>query len=428
MRRPRLGRAVVLAILGAASIATAVGAQPFPIGHRLVTYTDPARGNRSVQTDVYYPAEMAGDNTNAAAGSFPVLAFGHGFLMPASVYTFLWDGLVPAGYVMCLPRTEGTLSPSHDAFAGDLAFLVDKLRSEGATNGSPFFGRIGPAAAVMGHSMGGGASLLAAAAGNNITAVANLAAAETNPSAVQAASGLTIPALLFAGSSDCVTPPAQHQIPMYDALGSVCKTLVTITGASHCQFAESNFTCSLGEVGCAAGITRAQQHDAVLLLLRPWLDAFLKSDAVAFATFQQRRSAGAGFSSRQDCAAVDTPDPGRAPDPGTETIAAEPNPFHDRVSLRFTLTGDAGEGALPRDPAARFTASDDRVQVEIYDVAGRLVRGWRLIRTAAVPLALEWDGRDARGHAVRAGSYLVRVRSRAGEQHRTIVRLPGRGN
>lgn len=404
------------------------GAQPFPVGHRLVTYTDAARGNRSVQTDVYYPADTAGENTTAALGSFPVVVFGHGFLMPTSAYTFLWNGIVPAGYVLCLPRTESSISPSHDAFGRDLAFLVGQLRSEGATSASPFFGRIAATAAVMGHSMGGGASFLAAAEGTNITALANLAAAETNPSAVQAAAGLSIPALVFAGSSDCVTPPAQHQIPMYEALGSGCKTLITVTGASHCQFAESNFTCSLGEAGCAAGISRTQQHDTVLQLLAPWLASFLKSDAPAFAVFQQRIHDGAGISSRQDCVAVDTADRRPPLDPGPQTLAAEPNPFHDRVVLRIAPLGDAGARPLPQNPVADADDSGDGVRVEIYDVAGRLVRAWPLLRPGPAPLALEWDGRDARGRAVRAGAYLVRVRSRGGEQHRTLVRLPGRGD
>ena len=52
---------------------------------------------------------------------------------------------------------------------------------------------------------------------------------------------------MFCGTNDCVTPPADHQIPMYDALAGGWRTRVTITGASHCQFNSYSFLCALGE-------------------------------------------------------------------------------------------------------------------------------------------------------------------------------------
>ena len=107
------------------------------------------------------------------------------------------------------------------------------------------------------------------------------------PSAIDAAQSLTIPALLFSGSVDCVTPPEDHQIPMFNALASECKYLITITGASHCQFAENSFTCNLGEIACdSPTISRFAQQQTVTDFLLPWLNFTLKEEAEAFCDFR----------------------------------------------------------------------------------------------------------------------------------------------
>lgn len=137
--------------------------------------------------------------------------------------------------------------------------------------------------AVMGHSMGGGASFLAAQLNSNIKTLVNFAPAETNPSAISAAGVITIPSLVFSGSNDCVTPPNAHQIPMYNALAGQCKTLISITGGSHCQMANTNFLCSFGETSCSpqATISRAVQQAVINSYLLPWLNFQLKGDCNA---------------------------------------------------------------------------------------------------------------------------------------------------
>ncbi|MBK7966630.1 MAG: hypothetical protein IPK10_16055 [Bacteroidetes bacterium] len=139
----------------------------------------------------------------------------------------------------------------------------------------------------MGHSMGGGAAFLAAQFDPSIKTIATLAAAETNPSAIQAAASLSIPSLIIAGGNDCVTPPPANQVPMYDSLQSSCKTYVSINGGSHCQMADNNFLCSIGEATCTPQptITRAEQHVVISNYLIPWLKYELKSDCASGAQF-----------------------------------------------------------------------------------------------------------------------------------------------
>lgn len=285
--------------------------QPYPVGNRSITFTDLSRNNRSIATDIYYPANTSGSNVPVAGNAgekFPVLVFGHGFVMVTSAYANIWNAVVPQGYIVVLPNTESGFSPSHTEFSKDIAFLVSAMQSEGQNNSSAFFDKVDSTSCVMGHSMGGGSSFLSVQYNSSITAIANLAAAETNPSAIAACANITIPALVIAGGNDCITPPANHQLPMYNALSSACKTYVSITGGSHCQMAESNFNCNFGELTCtpAPSITRAQQHAIINSLLIPWLNYQLKGDCNAWNDFQNLLSAGSGITSQQSCTACVT--------------------------------------------------------------------------------------------------------------------------
>lgn len=285
--------------------------QPYLVGNRSITFNDPSRNNRSIASEIHYPANTSGNNVPLAGNAgdkFPVLVFGHGFVMTTSPYANIWNALVPQGYIVVLPTTESGFSPSHTEFAKDIAFLVSAMQNEGQNNSSPFYNKVDSTSCVMGHSMGGGSSFLSVQYNNSITAIANLAAAETNPSAIAACANITIPSLVIAGGNDCITPPANHQLPMYNALSSTCKTYVSITGGSHCQMAESNFNCNFGELTCSPppSITRAQQHAIINSLLIPWLNYHLKGDCNAWNDFQNILSAGSGISWQQSCTACVT--------------------------------------------------------------------------------------------------------------------------
>lgn len=261
-------------------------AQPFQTGHTTITFTDAARNNRQIPTEIYYPADQTGNDmpfTSSGAQKFPVLSFGHGFVMTWDAYQNIWSEVVSEGYVIAFPKTEGNASPSHLEFGKDLAFVLSSIISLGNNSNSLFYNRVDTMTCVMGHSMGGGAAFLAAPGNPHIKALATLAAAETNPSAIQAASGLAIPALLIVGGNDCVTPIANNQQPMYDSLKSDCKTLIQIKGGSHCQMADNNFLCNIGDASCqpSPAITRAAQHAVIRRYLLPWLNYHLKDECDA---------------------------------------------------------------------------------------------------------------------------------------------------
>lgn len=268
------------------------GEEPdYAIGYTTVTYQDPSRDDRNVSVKIYYPATTPGQDTPVAgeAGTtFPVLVFGHGFLIGIDFYGYLWNALIPKGYFALLCNTETGVLPSHSNLGKDLAFLADRFQAEGADAGSWLYGKVANKTAVMGHSMGGGSTFLSVQYSANITTIVTLAPAETNPSAISAAAGITIPALVFSGSSDCVTPPDDHQIPMYNALSSLCKYRITIVEGSHCQFTQDSGICKAGELFCFDPVVDdAVQKALTIEFTRIWLEAFLKNDIGAGMEFTE---------------------------------------------------------------------------------------------------------------------------------------------
>lgn len=257
------------------------------VGHTTVTFTDVSRSNRQIATEIYYPSTTAGNNVPISAGTFPIIVFGHGFVMTTSSYQNFWDDLVPQGYILIFPTTEGSFSPVHQEFGNDLKFLVNEIRTNGAGTYVPQ-NSIGSTSAIMGHSMGGGSSFLAAKNNTSITTMISFAAATTNPSSIVAAQNVTVPTLVFSGMNDCVAPPPVHQDSMYNACASAFKTHVYITGGGHCFFANNNFNCSFGEGTCTPSptITRPQQQDATDDLLKLWLAYYLKGQCPKAQEFQ----------------------------------------------------------------------------------------------------------------------------------------------
>jgi predicted dienelactone hydrolase len=285
----------------------------FAVGHATITFNDPARTGgfgtgggtgRQIQTEIYYPAVSAGNNVAASNGVFPVIVFGHGFVMSWDAYQNIWEHYASLGYIVAFPRTEGTFSPSHGEFGMDLRLVVQKVQELNATSGSILFGKIHPNSAIIGHSMGGGATILAAENNSSIKTIVGLAPANTTPSAISAAVNVTVPALIFSGSQDGVTPAAVHHTPIYQGLNSSCKTFVSILGGGHCYYANSNFNCDFGETTSSTGIsiTRAQQQERTYSVLDPWLDYTLRENCAAYPVFVTAAEA-TSFLSESNCSA-----------------------------------------------------------------------------------------------------------------------------
>jgi len=62
-----------------------------------------------------------------------------------------------------------------------------------------------------------------------------------------------------------------------------------------------------------------------------------------------------------------------------------------------------------------------RVDVRVFDVAGRVVATLHRGEASAGTTTLFWDGRDARGRRVAAGTYFVRLVASGGTRTQSLV-------
>ena len=386
-------RDLLLSALLAVGLTTASPATPLQWS---VELADPARPGRQVTALLVGPA--------AATDPCPVAVLGHATLTEVQSYLDLADQLAQAGWLVALPTTEGGLPGDQGALAGDLLFLGRLLRDGSAAlpaelppvDPGPF--------ALLGHSLGGGAAVLAAAdaAPGEVGAVAVMAPQERpRPSMISRAALVTVPTLILAGELDCITPPDLHQVPLFLALGSELKALCSLQGGGHCAFAAPAEPCAGSEAaGCPPELDWMSQQQLCAALVLPWLQWQVRGDAVAEAGFMAA-----------------------ANDPGVQS----------QLSWSVTAAAERQIGLILRrqgpSPAAGTLRwrlelpAPARVDAAVFDVRGRQVAQLIGEVQPALNHNLWWNGTDHRGRRVPAGLYLLRITAGDAVVHDRFLRL-----
>ena len=242
-----------------------------------------------------------------------------------------WFGQsVAATGALVMARVPGIPDSRRLALAAAAGFLGAREEAKApSSESSPLAGIVGDIWVAAGHSLGGGTSFLSADAhiigapeegGNggktgSTPLPAGLltlsAGAWTLPPATTSAARIVngTPALLLTGSEDCIDPPENNSLKLYDALYGTnlgledkeqsnynndgkgnCKGVVSILGGCHCNFASFNAGCSVTQTRCGAeGCMRLRegQQATTQALLAPWLD--LEQTVVAKATGEWER-------------------------------------------------------------------------------------------------------------------------------------------
>lgn len=251
---------------------------PFAVGWRDVTIA--RRTGGSFEALLVYPAEAAGAGAQIEprGGPYPGIVFGHGFFQSPDRYSGTFEHLASHGYIVLAPRSFGGLQVDHQQFAADLIAGWDWLVAQRAAADSPLRGVVAPRCGLAGHSMGGGASLLAAAAGvGGIRAAVTLAAADTRPGARERLSQVRVPLAFLVGSEDAIVP-ADQTAQLY-AAALPPKQLVTIVGGSHCGFQDAPFP-----IGCDRGsLPREEQLAITRERMTAFFDLYLKEQRERFA-------------------------------------------------------------------------------------------------------------------------------------------------
>lgn len=267
-RRPRrtvrLTAVTVLAALALTlgGVGPAQARLPQPLDVNTVAVTIDV-DDRSFRARVTYPL---------VGRDYPAVAFGHGYLQRPERYARLLETVAAQGFVVVAPASESSFWPNHGRLAEDLRHSLTWLVDQGHTSGSALAGKVADRSlALAGHSMGGGAAVLAAERDPRVRAVATLAAAETVPATSRAAAGLDVPSLWVAGSADGVIP-----LDTTRALRAASRAptlLAVIDGGWHCGFADSS---AYWGFGCDTGaLARTEQQARTADLLVRWLAAAL---------------------------------------------------------------------------------------------------------------------------------------------------------
>ena len=220
---------VSLSNLVAQPCPTPDSAGPHAAGWQTVTVQ---RAARTLNCRLYYPAQTAGQNATVSTSGapYPMIAFGHGFFMQSSYYNSYYEHLASRGYIVIAPQFPDT---QHGELALDLLACIEYLRLSGMSGSHFLSGVVDTAkAGLSGHSMGGGASLLAASYDSRILAVAPMCPAETTPSCIGRMDQIAGGVCIIAGSADGITPVSSHQLPMYRAARPF-KFLAQLQGGNH---------------------------------------------------------------------------------------------------------------------------------------------------------------------------------------------------
>ena len=208
----------------------------------------------------------------------PIFAFGHGYLAQIEVYRSTLEHLASWGITVVAPRSGGGLLPSHEAFAADLVAALDHVGAAAAADDWHGLPVERTARSVGGHSMGGGAAVLAADLDPDIRTLATLSAADTRPSAVFAAGAVEAPMLLVAASEDRITPLDEHQRPIFEAAAGPAQLRI-IEGGGHCGYLDR--ADLIGLVCGRASLGEEEQRAEGRAALAAWLRAQLMGDATA---------------------------------------------------------------------------------------------------------------------------------------------------
>lgn len=315
-------KAKFLSFIVLISLSLVLSSQTYMVGYQYMSAHDDDR-DRDISTTVFYPSDIGGEDAAISDGVFPAVIFGHGTAMAdETLYDYICDALVAEGYIVLFPTTENDSpplgAPDHEDFGLDLKHLNLVIKFENTNAGSFFYGHVSDKTAIMGHSLGGKGTLIAAANNTEVTTIVTLCAALSNPPFPYSGSGydainnslpfITVPSLIVDAELDCVVPDDEGHYMIYEDIPVDCKTYVNIIGGGHCYMASHDGSvCESAEsglFGCGDDFTisREEQNATVLEIILPYLRYYLYDDETAYSEFLCYLSTTDDVTSERACA------------------------------------------------------------------------------------------------------------------------------
>jgi dienelactone hydrolase len=185
---------------------------------------------------IYYPTNVA--------GPFAVIAVSPGFLEQASDVDDWGPRLASHGFVTIIFDTL-SLQDFPAARSTQQRAALNYVITQSNTASSPIAGLVdGARRGVMGHSMGGGASLISANADPTILASVGLAPFNFGSSFPN----ITVPTMIVACENDSIADVDTHASPMYNSIPATTrKSYISVANQDH--FCANAPTGANGEVG-----------------------------------------------------------------------------------------------------------------------------------------------------------------------------------
>ena len=272
----------------------------YPVGHSVFEAVDPARNDRTLRVEMWYPADenrldgpgtfydfqflglglaspVAYEDTAAAFEiGFPLVIFSHGSCGVSFQSTPLMETLASHGMVVVAPNHTGNSVNECIGTGGpdpflvvarnrplDVSFLIDLMLARGRDRNDEFYAKINERAiAVVGHSFGG-FTALAAASGFHVPAEGIDISPDPRVKAIvpiAPASGILsdaelqsihVPVLLVSGTLDDTTPIDDQTTRPWALVPSRPFYRADIVGATHLQFANA---CDIGKALLDIGV------------------------------------------------------------------------------------------------------------------------------------------------------------------------------
>jgi triacylglycerol lipase len=241
---PRTDETVSVAMMGQYKTAT------YEMG-----LDDPAYQNGKI----YYPTD--------AKPPFAAVAFSLGFLESRDQLEW-WGPVLASHGIVSFHNDPTTIGDIPSQRAEDITAQVKKLMAESGRSGSPLMGKLDlKRIGVMGHSMGGGGTLIAGnMLGDMVAALVPLqpwsSPLTDGPTAITAFPNIKAPTLILGAEKDELASVADHAVPFYTSI-KVTKAYAELKGATHMA----------GTMSASAPLKTLQARLALA-----WLKIYLESD------------------------------------------------------------------------------------------------------------------------------------------------------